>query len=217
MPLRSSFALLARPAKQRPTPPNSIIKCSGRLQTQRRPLVGPGDRKVDQPGETEAAGKPTINGGSGKVGREERQRQGHADRPLAFALRTPRSTNPVATVLRMSCNRHGVGAVPPSAAAIRASNALLGVAPALERAISRAKHPIAPLMPIEGAQDRYSGRVGEWFSQQIVDAERDVEFTCRPAHLKVGDADRLLIHAARRRAHALPLSEPQAVHERRIT
>jgi hypothetical protein len=49
-------------------------------------LIGPSDRKVDQSGETEAAREATIDGGFDEIGREERQRQGHADRSLAFAF-----------------------------------------------------------------------------------------------------------------------------------
>ena len=50
--------------------PTRIIERSGArrgLQTQRRPLIGPGARKVEQSGKTEAAGKTTIHGGFDKV------------------------------------------------------------------------------------------------------------------------------------------------------
>jgi hypothetical protein len=46
--------------------PTHIIERSGagwRLQTQRRPSIHPRRRKVDQSGETEAAGKATFDGG----------------------------------------------------------------------------------------------------------------------------------------------------------
>jgi hypothetical protein len=65
---------------------HSAIRFGRRLQTQRRPLIGPRHRQVDQSSEAEAAGKAAIDSGFDKVGREERQRQGHTDRPLALAL-----------------------------------------------------------------------------------------------------------------------------------
>ena len=65
---------------------NLRLGAHGRLEAKRFPLIGPGDWKIDQTGEAEAAGQTSLDRRLDDVWREEGQRQHHPDGALAFAL-----------------------------------------------------------------------------------------------------------------------------------
>jgi hypothetical protein len=58
----------------------------GRRKSERAPLVWPSGRKIDETLKTEAARQASFDRGLDNVRGEEREREGHPDRTLGFAL-----------------------------------------------------------------------------------------------------------------------------------
>ena len=55
-------------------------------KAERLVLAGPFGRQVAESGDSHAPWKPPLDGGSYKIGREERKRDGHVDLPQAASL-----------------------------------------------------------------------------------------------------------------------------------